>query len=205
MFSVLNKQFDPLTSCKKSISAIHFNPKNISCFDNDGFELSKLEQKYYSKSLFQLSNHLNHQCLQFDWLKIDHPNLLLDHALLLERKDFQENAREQLEKYGAKFPQLRKYLNVIPKWGFDFAIEYYDENDFFEVLHFEYDYDNYEEAEYHRNLFQKKVLETDWEDFALLLKKRKEDWIALKGFSQNDYKARLWGLVKAEETLKSFA
>ena len=91
-----------------------------------------------------------------------------------------------------------------PKWGFDFALEYYDESEYFEVLHFEYDYNNYEEAEYCKNRIEAKINDTDWKDFALLLKKKKDQWISLKGFEQNNFKAKLWGLMKAEDTVKSF-
>jgi hypothetical protein len=73
------------------------------------------------------------------------------------------------------------------------------------VLHIEYDYYDYDGAVKAKDEFQTKLLATDWYDFLSTLKKKKEEWVNLKGFQQNDYKARLWGLPKAEDTLKSFA
>lgn len=205
MLKDLGYLFDNSSSCTKPIDYCHFTERNISCFDNDGFELSLLEQLFYEANNYPLFDFLNHNCFQVKWFDLDDKRFFLDHSLLLERKDFSDEAKEQLESYSKKYPQLLKYLNLKPKWGIDFALEYYNDVDYYEVLHIEYDYDNYQDAVDAKEKFQTKLLNTDWNDFLSTLIKKKEEWVNLKGFQQNDYKARLWGLPKAEDTLKSFA
>lgn len=206
MLELRNSTFSQQPSCSKPINQKHFTEENIKCFDNDGFELTLLEQAYYTQNGFFLQNHLNHNCLQHEWFVIKSPqNFILDHALLLERKSFTKKAREQIENNQKDFPQLKKYLYTTPKWGIDFSLEYYEDDLYFEVLHIEYDYQSYDEALNAKESFEKKLLATDWNDFVNVLKNKKDHWMSLKGFDQNNWKALFWGLPKAEATVKSFA
>lgn len=205
MLECLQVDFKSNPSCTKGIDNSHFTDRAVSCFDNDGFELSLLEQQYYKENTFPLFDFLNHTCFQVKWFTLDDKHFILDHSLILERKDFQGEAREEIIKHSKLFPQLLKYLKLKPKWGIDFSLEYFKDNEYIEVLHIEYDYYDYDEAVKAKDEFQTKLLSTDWNDFLLTLSKKKEEWVNLKGFQQNDYKARLWGLPKAEDTLKSFA
>ena len=205
MLSDLGYSFDQTRACKNPVNETAFKDDTVSCFDNDGFELSVLEQSFYKENNFPLHNFLNHNCFQVKWFTMNDDNFVLDHSLLLERKCFDGEAKEQIEFHSKQFPQLLKYLKLKPKWGIDFSLEYYEDNLYIEVLHIEYDYYNFDKAVEAKDKFQTKLLATDWNDFLSTLKKKKEEWVNLKGFQQNDYKARLWGLPKAEDTLKSFA
>ena len=205
MLKDLGSCFDQTKSCLLSINPSYFNQQTINCFDNDGFELTLLEQQFYKDNHFSTNNFLNHNCLQSRWLSLIDQNFILDHSLLLERKCFECEAREQIKHFSKQFPQLLKYLKLKPKWGIDFSLEYYKNNFYIEVLHIEYDYYDHGEAVEAKNLLQAKLLATDWNDFLSFLIKKKEEWVNLRGFQQNDYKAKLWGLPKAEETLKSFS
>lgn len=205
MLNDLGYSFDQTRACTNPIDIEFFSNETVSCFDNDGFELSLLEQSFYKENKFLLNSFLNHTCLQIKWFTMNDKNFVLDHSLLLERKGFSNEAKDQIQFYSKQFPQLLKYLKLKPKWGIDFALEYYKNETYIEVLHIEYDYYNYEEAVEAKDKFQTKLLATDWNDFLLTLTKKKEEWVNLQGFQQNDYKARLWGLPKAEDTLKSFA
>ena len=111
----------------------------------------------------------------------------------------------QLEYKRKEYPQLNKYLNLVPKWGIDFLMEYYNENTYMEVLHIEMDYRSYGQAVEAKDFFQKKLLDTDWVDFAKSLIRKKDEWYFLPGMQQNDYKAKMWGLNKAETTQKAFS
>lgn len=205
MLNDLGYSFDKTSLCETPIDNSLFKEETVSCFDNDGFELSLLEQSFYKENNFPLYNFLNHNCFQVKWFDMNDDNFVLDHSLLLERKSFGGEAKEQIVSFSKQFPQLLKYLKLKPKWGIDFSLEYYKDNEYIEVLHIEYDYYDYDEAVKAKDEFQTKLLSTDWNDFLLTLRNKKEEWVNLKGFQQNDYKARLWGLPKAEDTLKSFA
>lgn len=205
MLKDLGYSFDRTLSCTSPLTVDLFRDETVSCFDNDGFELSLLEQYFYKRNNFPLYNFLNHNCFQVKWFDMTDNNFVLDHSLLLERKSFDGEAKKQIEFYSKKFPQLLKYLKLKPKWGIDFALEHYENDEYIEVLHIEYDYSDLDQAIEKKEMFQNKLLSTDWTDFLSTLKRKKDEWINLKGFQQNDYKARLWGLSKAEDTLKSFA
>lgn len=205
MFDVVNRCFNNQSYCLLKVHEDCFTEENVACFDNDGFELTLLEQAFYETNRFPLEVHLNHRCFQYPWLTTSKQSeFILDHALLLERKGFNGEAREQILQHKENFPQLKKYLKVAPKWGVDFALEYHTDYEYIEVLHFEYDYDSLVEAEEKKKYFEQKILNTDWNDFVCSLKRRTEEWVYLKGFSQNDWKASFWGLPKAEVIIKSF-
>lgn len=205
MLELLDSSYSKITSCTAPIENELFNEEYIRCFDNDGFELTLLEQEYYTKNNFFINDYLNHNCLQSKWFNLpEEKNFVLDHALILERKSFKGESREQLKKHVGKFPQLKKYLLVVPKWGIDFALEFYDNDNYIEVLHIEYDYQSFSLAQEAKLAFEQKILSTDWNDFVSSLKIKKDKWINLKGFDQNNWKATFWGLPKAEITYKSF-
>ena len=109
------------------------------------------------------------------------------------------------------YAQYQKYPDSLePSWksffqGFDFALEYYDDFWSVEVVHFEFDDHNYYEALARKEHLQDKILNTDWIDFVNSLKRHRSDWEHLTAMDQNDWKAKHWGLHRAEHTYKAFA
>ena len=146
MLYVSQNNFDTDLSLKKRVSNDVITEQYIRYFDNDGFELSYLEQEYYRENNVLLTNCLNHTCCQKEWLKCEDEKFKVDHSLLLQRFYFTDEAQLQLISKKDKFPQLNKYLRLKPKWGLDFALEYYDKDQALEVIHIEVDYNNYNAA-----------------------------------------------------------
>ena len=204
MFFIVDNYFDFDLSIKQAIDSEKINEYNVRYFDNDGFELSKLEQEYYRENNIHLDDCLNHLGCQKQWIKCEHDKLKVDHSLLLQRYNFTEQAREQLETHKKQFPELNKYLRLRPKWGLDFSLEYYDHKHAIEVLHIELDYNDYNIALEIKERLERRILNTDWVDFTESLKLKKAQWESLPGMEQNDWKARHWGLQKAEFTQKAF-
>ena len=161
-----------------------------------------LEQEYYRENNINLTCCLNHACDQRVWLEGGDDNIKVDHALILHRWNFLGEARDQLERHKTRFPQLNKYLLLKPKWGIDFALEYYNDDDFMEIIHFENDYSSYDKAQEEIKKFEVKIFNTDWKDFVKNLMSKSDEWRHLKGMAQNDWKANFWGINKAETTLK---
>lgn len=205
MFSVTSSTFTEKLNLSKRVSNDVITEDYIRCFDNDGFELSYLEQEYYRENGVKLTNALNHNCDQQDWITGGNDKFKLDHCLLLQRWNFVGEAKAQLERHKSTFPQLNKYLQIVPKWGLDFALEYYDDNTWLEVIHIENDYRNLEVALRAKEILQNKLLSTDWDDFVKSLLNHRDEWQHLVGFAQNDWKATHWGLNRAEITEKVFA
>jgi len=204
MFTVSDATFDPTLILEKRVSNDVITEQYIKYFDNDGFELSYLEQEYYRGNNVSINTLLNHSCDQAEWIRCDHSLFKLDHSLLLHRRSFAGEAKEQLVKYKNQFPQLDKYIRLNSKWGLDFALEYYYEETSLEVIHFENDYPSYQQALEAKQVLEKKILSTDWLHFVQQLIWYKDKWKHLHGMQQNDWKAEFWGLNRAEETIKSF-
>lgn len=203
-FTVANNTFVRYLDLTKRVSNDVITPEYIRFFDNDGFELSFLEQEYYRENGISLNNCLNHNCNQMDWLILEDKNFIIDHCTLLQRWQFTEEAKHQLEQHKSAFPQLHKYIKLKPKWGLDFALEYYDDFWSIEVVHIEFDDHNYYEAMARKEHLENKILSTDWIDFVNSLKIKKDEWQHLTAMDQNDWKARFWGVKRAEQTYKAF-
>lgn len=204
MFRITDNKFEKNLVITKPIDESAFSLENIQYFDSDGFELSSLEVEYYKANGIELVDCLNHINNQRDWIKWAGKDFFVDHSTILQRFGFGGEAREQIEKFKSQFPQLNKYLRLKPKWGLDFCLEYYGDDDAIEVLHVERDFRSFEEAENAKVFFENKILDTDWSLFVKELNQSKQFWFDLGGFQSNDWKAALWGVGKAEITLKAF-
>jgi len=204
MFTISDNKFDQYLELKKRVSNDVITEQYIRYFDNDGFELSFLEQEYYRENQVPIDNILNHFCNQKEWIKCSGEVFKVDHSMILQRWEFVEEAKKQLENKKNFFPQLNKYLRLNSKWGLDFSLEYYKEDIALEVLHIETDYSNYYDALEAKDFFERKIQSTDWDDFTKNIIKNKTDWQHLQGMDQNDWKAVYWGLDRAENTLKAF-
>ncbi len=202
MFYTIANTFEPNLLLTKRVSNDYFTHQYINYFDKDGFELSFLEQEYYREHGIPLTNILNHRSNHLEWIGGGDERFYIDHSSISQRWGFAGEAREQLDNHRSKFPQLVKYLNLKPKWGIDFALEFYDNQQFLEVVHFEMDYYSYDQAMESKEWFEEKIISTDWEHFVGSLISSKEEWVHLNGMEQNDWKARHWGLERAEITLK---
>lgn len=204
MFTVTNNDFDNYLDLNNRVSNDVITEEYIRYFDNDGFELSFLEQEYYKENNVPINLTLNHFCDQRTWMTYTDENLILDHSMVLQRWEFKGEAKEQLETKKTQYSQLNKYLKLKAKWGIDFSLEYYKDDIVLEVLHMEMDYQNYDEALSAKKFFEEKFISTDWNHFTDSLLKNKSQWEHLQGMDQNDWKAVHWGLNSAEKTFKAF-
>ncbi len=177
-------------------------------YDKDGFELNQAEQKYYEMMGHPIHHPiLNHSCWQEPWFALErsNTNLILDHCMVLHRCSYSEHAEYQLKKIKKDIPEAEWLLKTKQKWGFDFALDAVDEQgNIYEVLHIEYDSYDYQTFSTHMISFDFKVRHTDWYDAAKKILEHQDEWKNLKGFAQNDWKAKfLIGWKKAEFTEKS--
>ena len=204
MFTVSKNTFNNYLDLNDRVSNDVITEEYIRYFDNDGFELSFLEQEYYKENKVPINVTLNHFCDQREWMTFKDENLILDHAMVLQRWEFTGDARQQLEVKKSQYPQLNKYLKLKSKWGIDFSLEYYKNDIVLEVLHMEMDYHSYHEAMAAKEFFEEKFISTDWNHFVDSLLSNKSKWEYLQGMEQNDWKAVHWGLNSAEKTYKAF-
>jgi hypothetical protein len=201
---MLKRQSTPTISnphCNQAVD--NLTSEDFLYYDVDGFELNSAEQKYYHAMGYPI-NHpiLNHCCWQEPWFELYEgvEGVLLHHAMLLHRCDYQGAAREQLLKLQKTIPWVNQLLMTRIKWGFDFNLYgIADDATVFEVLHIEYDNNDYDDFNRCLQSFEFTVKHIDWQDAARRVWDCRAEWQLLKGFEQNHWKAKyLIGWDRAE-------
>lgn len=172
-------------------------PEDISLFDTNGYDLSGLEQKYALANLPALA-HRYKMALKYDWI-IDTNNSFknahINHSLLFERKGYSGDAKLQLQEFAKTLPLCNKLLKIHAKWGIDLSIDYVDNNgNVFEVFHYEWDSFNVEEVLKAKQSIETLALNTNWDDAAKHLLKRKNEWDTLSFFEQSNWKCNYFGV-----------
>jgi len=180
---------------------------DFNWYDKDGFELNQAERKYYAAMNYPIELPiLNHCAWQEPWFEIDKPELglLLDHSIFLCRASYEGAALEQLITLKDTIPFADYLIRTKQKWGYDFALDSVRDGQVFEVLHVEYDSNDYDTFESNMIRFDQIVRHRDWVDIADKVWKNRNEWLPLKGFEQNHWKANfILGWKKSEFTEKS--
>jgi hypothetical protein len=167
-------------------------------FDQNGYDLCYVEQLYADKNCAYTEKHRSHRtAIRKPWLKQDYKKegAVLNHALLFERKGYSGEALEQLTLWAKEQPVYYRLINIKPKWGLDFSMDYYDsEGNTFEVLHWEYDGFDFNEINDKKAEVEQQLISIDWDDAAKEILKRKDEWYSLDFFAQSDYKCNYFGI-----------
>lgn len=172
--------------------------KTPDLFDQNGYDLCYTEMLYASKNNTVIKSHRSHRfAIRQEWLTQNHKleGSVLNHALLFERKGYDGEARAQLVEWAKQYPAYHKLLNIKPKWGLDFSMDYYDsEGNTFEVLHWEFDSFNYDEIIEKKEQNEERFTSIDWDDGAKSLLRQKDSWFNLDFFAQSEYKCNFFGI-----------
>ena len=189
--------------CDRVCLDLHKN--DFLYYDKDGFELNRAEQKYYQICGYKLDHTLNHHAYQVPWYTSSDPRLIVDHSLILYRCGYRGDAERQLRALKESIPQTSLMLMTKPKWGFDFALDSIDSSgNIFEVIHIEYDTNIFTEFCNQVNKIQERIDHTDWRNAASSIEHKRDQWQSLRGFAQNDWKAKhLLNWSRAEFTEKA--
>lgn len=167
-------------------------------FDQNGYDLCQIEQLYCAKNDSDCQHHRQHRvALRKEWLRqlFKKEGAVLNHALLFERKAYTGRALEQLKEWAKQQPAYYRLINIKPKWGLDFSMDYYDrEGNTFEVLHWEYDGFDFNEINDKKQEVEQQLMSIDWDDAAKEILKRKDEWYHLDFFKQSDYKCNYFGI-----------
>lgn len=186
--------------------------QSVALFDQNGYDLTYLEQLFARENNFGTSIHRNvmHISLRTPWLvdsdtatPTDNGAVHLNHSYLFERKAFSENALRQVllwSRNGAT-PQINKLVWLRPKWGIDISVDYAGSSHAFEVLHFEWDSFMFERAEQTRQIVTRQLTSYTperWTAVSNELIDRWSEWSALPFFEQSDWKCNFYGLPKEQ-------
>ena len=173
----------------------------VEFFDQNGYDLTKLEQLYAVANGANTTRHRNseHITLRQTWFEDDSPESgpHINHAVMFERKGYSGEALQQLTTWAGYRPQFHKLIAMRPKWGLDFSIDYADrEGNVFELLHWEYDGFEYNEIADKKAQMEEFLVNQDWTDRARVMIERKEEWHGLGFFEQSEWKTRFFGIDK---------
>ena len=192
-----SNQLSDISHFYKSID-YNFHPDDIKLFDQNGYDLTTLEQVYASEHGYDCIYHRpSHIALKYEWFMQEekYEGAVINHCNLFERKGFAEDAKHQLELLTNSYPILYKIIKMRPKWGCDFSIDYCDrEGNVFEILHWEWDSIYYHEHIDKKLKYEKLFLDIDWDDAGKQLLKKKDEWWHLGFFEQSDYKCKYFGV-----------
>jgi hypothetical protein len=178
-------------------------------FDKDGYEIpTPLEYLHYEANGVELNREIQfHIAPVQEWyrdIESSEVGLVLDHCMLLTRYAFAGEARQQIKEVCKNRPILQKLLNIKPKWGIDFSLDYVTHDLVMEVIHIEQDFDSIEEAQDAKERLEHIIDNTDWYDGAMRLYQHKDEWINLSSDDHSDYKAQFFGWARAFDNKKVF-
>ena len=195
-------EFDSKGHWSEPIAKILYvpTPADLELFDQNGFDLTVLEQHYAYSNLNKSKKHRDHRhALKQPWFTQDDSIVgpVLNHSLLFERKGYQGQARDQLLHWAKSLPLVHKVIAVRPKWGLDFSMDYVDHaGNAFEILHWEWDSFDYTEIEAVRKIVEPMLASIDWHDAARHLLNTKSKWHHLDFFAQSDWKCNYFGIPR---------
>jgi len=179
-------------------------------FDKDGYEIpTPLEYLHYEANDIDLNREIQfHIAPVQEWyqdLEQSEHGLVLDHCMLLTRYAFAGEARQQLIEVSKHRPILQKLLNIEPKWGIDFSLDFVTNEIVMEVIHIEQDFDNLEQAQEAKDKLEYIIDNTDWYEGAMKLWSKRDEWKNLSSDDHSDYKAQFFGWHRAFDNKKVFA
>lgn len=179
-------------------------------FDKDGYEVpTPLEYLHYEANGIELNREIQyHIAPAQEWytdIESSEHGLVLDHCMLLTRYAFAGAARNQLVEVSHHRPILQKLLNIEPKWGIDFSLDYITRDICMEVIHIEQDFDSVEEAKEAKERLENIIDNTDWYDGAMRLWQKRDEWMNLSSDDHSDYKAQFFGWHRAFDNKKVFS
>ena len=198
MLKIQNSLLEPLGYYNKPCDESKLGDDPTHLMAPNGFSLTDLEVELIRAAggSFYSEDDLAQKT---DWF-VQTPNakegIVMNHSFMLYRRAYEGAASEQLWRLSAADPRIHRVLQQRPRWGLDISLEYIlADGTMFEILHWEYDSDQWEPIEELRQLYEPKILSIDWEDGAQQILKRKAEWHHLSWFPQSKYKCDYFGFV----------
>ena len=172
------------------------DPTCVDLFDQNGYHLTKAEQAFLPRNGYSTMERRHEDCLRHDWITWDKKDgAHINHSDLFERKGFKDQALEQVEVIAEEHnPMLYKLVRMKPKWGIDISIDFVSKDAVFELFHYEWDSFTYDDVMEKKHELEYFVTNQDWDDVAMKLILKKDEWINLDFFEQSKWRTDYFGL-----------
>jgi len=171
---------------------------NADCmkhFDQNGYDLTPLEQQYAAVNLSQVEAVRWRTAIKKVWFEGNtNSGVHINHADLYERKGYHGYALEQISGYAEGNPLIYKLIHMKPKWGIDISVDYVDAHCAYEVFHYEWDDFDFNRVQDKQMEIEQLVLDIDWEDFSICLWNMRDRWIHLDFDGQTRFKTDYLGI-----------
>lgn len=197
-----SNKFNPNGYWHNPVSKLLFEPapEDLYLFDQNGYDLTKLERRFANENLTTLELQRDHRyAIKHDWFTQEAAieGAVLNHSNLFERKAYAGKALAQLQQWADKLPLVHKVISIRAKWGLDFSMDYVDTaGNSFEILHWEWDSFDYSEIQDVKAAIEPMLTNIDWASAASDLIKYKQQWHHLDFFAQSDWKCNYFGIPK---------
>ena len=105
-------------------------------FNEDGFNLTSLERLYHINSEININENPNRAAAAQEWIydDIDMAPLYIDYGFIYTRYAYAGAAREQIRMYSKNRPEIKKLLNLRPRYGVSFKICYMDASQYADLI-----------------------------------------------------------------------
>ena len=211
MLELTNNKFDPNGHWHLATDSMLFTPlvEDFKLFDQNGFDLCPLEQRFANCNNTRFFNHREHRrAIKNTWF--DQPQCIegavLNHSYLFQRKGYTGKAKEQLLKWSEQMPLCHKLIQLKPKWGLDFSIDWVDRSgNVFEILHWEYDGFEFDHVDQVKTKIEKKIISIDWHDAGQSILQLKDQWYHLDFFAQSNWKCNYFGIPQERFKMVAWA
>ena len=198
MLIIQNSNLEQLGYYNKPCDESKLSDNPTYLMDPNGFSLTELEIELIRSAggSFYSESDIAQKIDWFAQTPDAKEGVVMNHSFMLYRRGYEGEASEQLWRMSATDPRIHRVLQQRPRWGLDISLEYIlPDGTMFEILHWEYDADQWEPIEELRQLYEPKILSIDWEDGAQQMLKRKDEWHHLGWFPQSKYKCDYFGFV----------
>lgn len=171
---------------------------DLHSLDREGYQLTPLEEQYYAVNKIKLTKQAWIGVIQMDQY------YYLDRSYCIFRMGFAGKAKEQLLEWCKIKPELRRLVDLKPKCGLSFCLDYTDSEGALELIHMQWDYETIEGFLKGKVHFEKLVSEKDWSTYLHWIRGTKSIWKNMNAEEQGNFKAQKLGLPIAMRQIKGF-
>ena len=192
MFKLSQEEFSNRVTWGTAIEQMHCpNADMLHLFDQSGYDLCPLEQEYAKANIGEAEYIRYRRAIAKPWIlsETNKTGPHINHSYLFERKGYHGYALEQLGHWAEGNHLIHKMTQLKSKWGIDISLDYVDSSRYntMELFHYEWDSNELDEVLAKKEEIQEIMFSMDWQEFANVKLKYKDEWIHLDFVGQSKW------------------